>query len=337
MGIIHQFGRCAPGFQGRLPAGHRVAGLAAVARGDVGRVLAGGAAAIVAADAVVDDARVVEPGRCPGGGGMAVAALGRRRDVRRRLAGGDGAVVARGAAAGEGGVVERRRVPGNGAVAEVALRAGRHVPRRLAGRRRIVVTTRAAAKCLLVVEAAGRPPLDGRVAGTAVLGAHDVGGSLRRGADARAGRVAGKTLARRALEDRVQVTGFAGLPPMGPGQLVTRGEVIEATAGTLGEHRSAEQREQQESAGEENLHDGLALLQAGALERRGAMAALALAPELPEVDVVLRVAGGAIARQLHHLRRLFVAALAGGARVSAKQRKFGGLGVIEFPDTPTVR
>jgi hypothetical protein len=65
--------------------------------------------------------------------------------------------------------------------------------------------------------------------------------------------------------------------------------------------------------------------------------ALALASELTVVDVVLRMAGRTIGLQLHAVRRLTVTGIALEALVSTDERKAGGLGVVEAPETPAVR
>ena len=80
---------------GRLPGRYAVAGLAAVARGQVRGRLARGTRAVVAAGAAAGDALVGEARRRgPRGRRVAAAAFRRRRDVRGALAGGRRAVVA---------------------------------------------------------------------------------------------------------------------------------------------------------------------------------------------------------------------------------------------------
>ena len=74
-----------------------------------------------------------------------------------------------------------------------------------------------------------------------------------------------------------------------------------------------------------------------ALERRRAVAALALAAELPVVHVVLRMARGAVACELHGLRRLLVTPLARGAGVRAEQRESSRLRMVELPEAPAGR
>src|SRR5882762_7385799 len=67
------------------------------------------------------------------------------------------------------------------------------------------------------------------------------------------------------------------------------------------------------------------------------MAALALTPVLPEVHVILRVAGNAIRTELHLVGRLPVAVRAHELRVRAGERESGLLAVVEFPNAPAVR
>lgn len=79
------------------------------------------------------------------------------------------------------------------------------------------------------------------------------------------------------------------------------------------------------------------LLQTGALEGDGGMAALALPPVLPQVHVILLVTGEAARVELHLVRRLLVAALAGELAVRSGERESGLLAMIEFPQPPAVR
>lgn len=74
-----------------------------------------------------------------------------------------------------------------------------------------------------------------------------------------------------------------------------------------------------------------------AFERPGRVASAAVRPELPGVDVVLRVTRYAIRAQLELLRRPFVAGGAREARVSPRQRKVRLLRVVELPDSPAHR
>jgi len=67
------------------------------------------------------------------------------------------------------------------------------------------------------------------------------------------------------------------------------------------------------------------------------VAALALSAVLPQVDVVLLVAGQACRIQFHFVRRLLVATRANELRVSAGEREARLLAVVEFPQTPAVR
>ena len=83
--------------------------------------------------------------------------------------------------------------------------------------------------------------------------------------------------------------------------------------------------------------EGQHLVQTRALERGGRVAALALSAVLPQVDVVLLVAGQARRIQLYFVRRLFVAARANELRVSAGECESRLLAVVEFPQTPAVR
>ena len=66
------------------------------------------------------------------------------------------------------------------------------------------------------------------------------------------------------------------------------------------------------------------------------MAALALPPVLTEVHVILLVTGEAARVELHLVRGLFVAALAGELAVRSGERESGLLAVIEFPQPPAV-
>jgi hypothetical protein len=79
------------------------------------------------------------------------------------------------------------------------------------------------------------------------------------------------------------------------------------------------------------------LLEARSLERRYAVAALALTAKLPKVNVILHVAGRAIAGELDLVGRLPVTTLAGRTCVGSQQRKTGDLLMVEFPDSPTAR
>ena len=63
---------------------------------------------------------------------------------------------------------------------------------------------------------------------------------------------------------------------------------------------------------------------------------MALSAVLPQVDVVLLVAGQARRIQLHFVRRLFVAARANELRVSAGECESRLLTMVEFPQTPAV-
>ena len=105
-------------------------------------------------------------------------------------------------------------------------------------------------------------------------------------------RMAREALARRALEHGVDVARLAGLQLVRARELVTGGDVVEERAGTLRGRTVAERVR----AGTGRRACGACsssapLLQPRALERRRAVAALALAAVLPEVHVVLRMAG----------------------------------------------
>jgi len=91
-----------------LECGRAMAVLANVGGLHMRRTLARRGRAVVAADAVADDAGVIEYGRQPGRHGVAVVTLVIRRDMRRRLAGGLNAVVAAHTAAGQGRVIHER-------------------------------------------------------------------------------------------------------------------------------------------------------------------------------------------------------------------------------------
>lgn len=71
-----------------------------------------------------------------------------------------------------------------------------------------------------------------------------------------------------------------------------------------------------------------------AFERPGRVAAAAVRPELPGVNVVLRVTRYAIRAQPELLRWPFVAGSAREARVSPRQREVRLLRVVELPDSP---
>ena len=88
------------------------------------------------------------------------------------------------------------------------------------------------------------------------------------------------------------------------------------------------------SAGRECIR---ALLDAYPSERDRGMALLALAAELPEVDVILDVARRAVTRQLDLSCGLAVALCALQLLVCAAQRKTGVALVVEGPDVPAVR
>jgi len=79
------------------------------------------------------------------------------------------------------------------------------------------------------------------------------------------------------------------------------------------------------------------LLQPCALETRGHVASLALAAVLPEVHIVLRMAGVAVLAQLHLVGRLPVAVRAGDAGVRTGKREFSRLAVVELPEAPSIR
>ena len=80
-----------------------------------------------------------------------------------------------------------------------------------------------------------------------------------------------------------------------------------------------------------------ASLNSRALETDRRVAALALGAELPEVDVVLAMAGCAVRRQLHFRRWLAVAVDALQASVLARKRKIGLAAMVELPVAPGVR
>lgn len=82
--------------------------LADVACLDVSGAPTGGSSAVVAADAVTDDAGVIEQCRQPRRRIVAVVALVTGRDMSRRLAGRLSAIVAADAVAGQGRVVHKR-------------------------------------------------------------------------------------------------------------------------------------------------------------------------------------------------------------------------------------
>src|SRR5437764_15339017 len=66
------------------------------------------------------------------------------------------------------------------------------------------------------------------------------------------------------------------------------------------------------------------------------MAAITLAPVLPEVHVVLLVTRQAVLLELHLIRWAAVARLAGELAVRAAERKPGLLAVVELPQLPAV-
>jgi len=146
----------------------------------------------------------------------------------------------------------------------------------------------------------------------------------------------GEARARRALEDGIDVAGLAGLKPVRAGQLESRGQVIEAAARALREDGSTQQREQQEAACNQVLHER-PLPPAGAFEGELPVATLAPAPELTGVHVDLRVTGCAIAGELDDFLGLFVIVVTSRSGMSAEQRRSGRPGVVELPDAPAAR
>jgi len=85
-----------------------VAVLADICRIDVHRMFAGGINAIVAAETISRDVRVIENSRHPKGAGVAVVTLIARNDMTGRFSGCLDTVVAGTAAAGHGGVIHIR-------------------------------------------------------------------------------------------------------------------------------------------------------------------------------------------------------------------------------------
>ena len=91
----------------RYPGDRRVTVLADVCRQDMRRVLTCSSCAIVAADAVIGDVRVVKGRRCPGDGGVAIVAVVAAGNVGRVLACRGIAVVAGEAGADDLGVIDQ--------------------------------------------------------------------------------------------------------------------------------------------------------------------------------------------------------------------------------------
>lgn len=85
------------------------------------------------------------------------------------------------------------------------------------------------------------------------------------------------------------------------------------------------------------MHREPHLAHPGALECHCRVTALALASELTQVLVVLRMAGIAFHRKLDVVSRLLVAAGAVHLGVRAGQCEVRLLGVVKFPNTPAVR
>ena len=168
----------------RRPARRRVAGLAAVGRQHVRGVLAGGAAAVVAADAVARDAGVIEARRLPRRGVVAGVAVHRRRRCGSRAC--------------------RWRCTLLWQLAQLPRTS--LWSKRVAGRNAAVVW-QSPQRSVLMMWLRG----------------------LRRGADECAAAVAGRALARRALEYRVHVTGLAVDVAMRARQLEAGREVIESS------------------------------------------------------------------------------------------------------------
>src|SRR6185295_8686395 len=79
-----------------------------------------------------------------------------------------------------------------------------------------------------------------------------------------------------------------------------------------------------------------ASLDAGAFERDRRVAALALGPELPEMDVVVAMACRTVGGQAHLSGGLAMAVIAGELRVAAGEREIGLLVVVEIPDLPAI-
>src|SRR4051794_15930789 len=81
---------------------------------------------------------------------------------------------------------------------------------------------------------------------------------------------------------------------------------------------------------------GALLARACAFEADGPMALLALASELPEVYIILRMARGALGTEFDLCGRLAVAARAIQSGMCAEQGKARLLAVIERPQLPAI-
>ena len=126
------------------------------------------------------------------------------------------------------------RQPGRALVAGLATCSGGYVIRRFADRLHIVVAGRTGTERLRVVEAhRGREARRG-VAGGATIGAQNMRGGLGRSVDPCADRVAGDAIARRALEDGIDVAAFAAHFQVLALQFKTRRQVIELVGGRSG-------------------------------------------------------------------------------------------------------
>jgi len=162
----------------RYPGDRRVTVLADVCRQDMRRVLTCSSCAIVAADAVIGDVRVVKGRRCPGDGGVAIVAVVAAGNVGRVLACRGIAVVAGEAGADDLGVIDHvGRREGHVVVAVLANIRRINMRRMLARSLRAIVTADAVVGDVRVVEV-GRDPGIGRVAVVAVVAAGNVSGVL---------------------------------------------------------------------------------------------------------------------------------------------------------------
>jgi hypothetical protein len=306
--------------------------------------------AVVATRAVAGDAGVIEGRAQPVRGQMAIAALEIGGDVTRRLAGGLRTVVADDAESGHRQrnlrVIDRfGRIPAEHRVARVAGVAGGRVGRPLALGSRAVVASDAAAQHFSVIEMHVGAEREGVMAGRAIVGARNVRRGFRSRVECRALDMTKAAIARRALEDRIQMTGLTRQIAMNPIQFKAGRQMIERyrhRRRRSGGDRCTQQQDRRCSHEQRREQSNCAaqfhgLLHPRILPRGRRMAAVALLAVIAEMPVVLAMATRTYRRHLHGARGLQMARRALQFGVRTLQSKMRLLGMIEHPQLPAVR
>lgn len=304
------------------------------------------------------DRGVIETCRCPRSGRVAAIAIVAACNVTCGFPRCLHSVVAAHTVATDQHVIELRGRPCCRGVATIAGIAAGNVIERLAGGLDVVVTACAAAPNLRVVEPVGGTPCNHGVTVAARLAAHDVICRFGKRVDSGAGCVTAATLARRALEHRRHMAGLAGHVAMRAFELEAGRQMIESPGCRLGRRRLGPGQEQQSQrykysasavqgdSGESfrvgvlHVHIPYERVTRGStpaspFEGGGGMTLLALTAELAEVNVILLVAGCAIARELNLCGRFTMTLSTLQLLVAARQRELC-LRMIELPQLPTI-